>query len=169
MVSMAVVSLIVGLLAGWIGQRSRFCSIGGLRDFLLTGDTALLRGVLALFVAAWFIYPLAIILQPADIPALQEVTASEPIDDPTLALAEEQPRWRTIWSSVTGVLTQVELVVFVAGIGLGMVSLFMDGCPYRQHVLAGQGRLDSVVYLGGFYVAALLFQWWSTPLLRLIF
>ena len=164
MVSVALVSLGVGLLAGWIGQRSRFCSIGGLRDLLLTGDTALLRGLLALFVAAWFLYPLSIILQPENTPELHKITASVPVDDPSL-IEDEPAGWRSLLPSVS----HLDLLIFVAGIGLGIVSLLMDGCPFRQHVLAGQGRPDSMIYLGGFYVAALLFHWWSTPLLRLIF
>ena len=165
MVSVALVSLVVGLLAGWIGQRSRFCSIGGLRDLLLTGDTALLRGLLALFVAAWFLYPLSVILSPVSTPELQEVTASAPTDDPAMIETPEPTLWATLWAS----FSRLNMVIFVAGIGLGFVSLLMDGCPFRQHVMAGQGRIDSMVYLSGFYVAALLFHWWSTPLLRLIF
>lgn len=176
MVSVAIVSLVVGLLAGWIGQRSRFCTIGGLRDLLLVGDAKLLTGLIALFVAAWFLHPLMVIVQPTAT-ELREVTASEPVDDQSLrareesaeALAKKPSWWRVQWTNFRDSLTAIELVVFVAGIGLGFVSLLMDGCPYRQHVMAGQGRIDSIVYLAGFYVAALLFPLWSTPLLRLIF
>lgn len=168
MVGVALLSLLVGLCAGWIGQRSRFCSIGGLRDLLLVGDTKLLTGLIALFVAAWFLHPLVVLVQPVET-ELREVTASEVVDDPTLQLSDKQSRLTNLWNSVRGAFTPVELVVFIAAVGLGLVSLLMDGCPYRQHVMAGQGRLDSVAYLGGFYVAALLFHWWSTPLLRLLF
>lgn len=163
--SVAIVSLAVGLLAGWIGQRSRFCSIGGLRDLIFTGDTALLRGLLALFVAAWFLFPVTVLLSPEQTPQLAEVTASQAVDDPGM-IEDDEPAF---WASLISSFSRLDAVIFVAGIGLGFVSLLIDGCPFRQHVLAGQGRVESMVYLGGFYVAALLFHWWSTPLLRLIF
>lgn len=161
--SVAILSLAIGLLAGWLGQRSRFCSIGGLRDLLLTGDTTLLRGLIALFVAAWLAYPLTIILQPAQAPNLVEQTEqlASP-QDPSVITEEEQ-------FQLPFELTMLELVIFVSAIGVGFVSLLVDGCPFRQHVLAGQGWREPRFYLVGFYVAALVFNFWSTPLLRLIF
>ena len=41
-------SLGLGLIVGYLGQRSRMCSIGGLRDFVLVRDTGLLKGAGAL-------------------------------------------------------------------------------------------------------------------------
>ena len=47
-------SLGLGLIVGYLGQRSRMCSIGGLRDFVLVRDTGLLKGAAgALLVASW--------------------------------------------------------------------------------------------------------------------
>ena len=46
-------SLGLGLIVGYLGQRSRMCSIGGLRDFVLVRDTGLLKGAVALLVATW--------------------------------------------------------------------------------------------------------------------
>ena len=45
-------SLGVGLLIGALAQRSRFCTMGAFRDLILFGQTHLLSGLLALFVAA---------------------------------------------------------------------------------------------------------------------
>ncbi len=42
----------IGLAVGFLAQRTRFCTMGALRDVMLMGDTHLLRGVLALVVAA---------------------------------------------------------------------------------------------------------------------
>lgn len=48
-----VVSLVVGLAIGALAQRSRFCTIAGVRDFILMRDTHLLSGILALIAAAF--------------------------------------------------------------------------------------------------------------------
>ena len=47
-----IISLIVGLVVGYIAQRSRFCTMGAFRDLILFRSGHLLSGVLALFGAA---------------------------------------------------------------------------------------------------------------------
>jgi YedE family putative selenium metabolism protein len=47
------ISLVVGLLVGFIAQRSRFCTMGALRDLILFRHWHLFSGVLALLVCAW--------------------------------------------------------------------------------------------------------------------
>lgn len=47
------VSLVVGLVVGFIAQRSRFCTMGAVRDFILFRQTHLLSGFVALIVAAF--------------------------------------------------------------------------------------------------------------------
>ena len=56
----------------------------------------------------------------------------------------------------------------MGGIGVGLVSTIVGGCPFRQHVLAGQGSRQARFYLLGFYIAALAFGFWSPLLLRVI-
>ena len=46
-------SLIVGLAIGFLAQRSRFCTMGAIRDFVLFRQTHLLSGFLALLVFAF--------------------------------------------------------------------------------------------------------------------
>jgi YedE family putative selenium metabolism protein len=48
-----LVSLAVGLFIGFLAQRSRFCTVGAIRDVILLKDSHLLNGVLALIVAAF--------------------------------------------------------------------------------------------------------------------
>lgn len=50
---LALLSLIIGLILGYLAQRSRMCFIGGLRDMILVRDTELLKGATAFFVTAW--------------------------------------------------------------------------------------------------------------------
>lgn len=48
----------VGLVVGWMAQRSRFCTVGALRDLVMLRDSHLASGVAA-FVAAAFVTSLA--------------------------------------------------------------------------------------------------------------
>lgn len=48
-----LISLGVGLLVGFLAQRSRFCTVGALRDLALLRDGHLFNGILALLAAAF--------------------------------------------------------------------------------------------------------------------
>lgn len=48
-----IVSLIAGLLIGFLAQRTRFCTVGAIRDAALFKDMHLLSGVLSLGIAAF--------------------------------------------------------------------------------------------------------------------
>ncbi len=48
-----LVALGVGLLVGFLAQRSRFCTVGALRDLVLLRDSHLFNGIVALIVAAF--------------------------------------------------------------------------------------------------------------------
>ena len=47
------VSLVIGLVIGFLAQRTRFCTMGAVRDVILMRDTHLLSGLLALIAAAF--------------------------------------------------------------------------------------------------------------------
>ncbi len=46
------ISLVVGLIIGFLAQRTRFCTMGSIRDVILMGDTHLISGLGALVVVA---------------------------------------------------------------------------------------------------------------------
>ena len=48
-----IISLIVGLAIGFLAQRTRFCTMGAIRDVILMNDTHLLSGLGALVIAAF--------------------------------------------------------------------------------------------------------------------
>ena len=54
-----LISLGVGLLVGWLAQRSRFCTIGALRDLIMVKDSHLFKGIVA-FTAAAYVTNLAL-------------------------------------------------------------------------------------------------------------
>jgi uncharacterized membrane protein YedE/YeeE len=61
-----VATLLIGLLLGYLGQRSRMCFVGGIRDFMLVRDTDLLKGLLGFGLVAWVAFPLAVRLVGSD-------------------------------------------------------------------------------------------------------
>ena len=48
-----IIALVIGLIIGFLAQRSRFCTVGAIRDTILFRDARLLYGVLAFIVAAF--------------------------------------------------------------------------------------------------------------------
>ncbi|MBQ9903332.1 MAG: YedE-related selenium metabolism membrane protein [Synergistaceae bacterium] len=49
----ALMALAAGLIVGWLAQRSRFCTVGAIRDFLMMGDAYLLKGIISFMVVAF--------------------------------------------------------------------------------------------------------------------
>lgn len=47
------IALGVGLIVGWLAQRSRFCTVGAIRDLVMLRDGHLFKGVLAFIFAAF--------------------------------------------------------------------------------------------------------------------
>jgi hypothetical protein len=134
-------SLIIGVVVGFLGQRSRMCFIGGLRNFLMIRDKSLLKGAIAFFTFAWLtVYVLT--WASSLFPALGNALKVKYILYPSL---------------ITAISSKFGLVSFIGGVGLGFFSIFADGCPLRQHVLAGQGRFGSIIYLAGLYCGIIVF------------
>ena len=131
----AVATLIAGVVLGYLGQRSRMCFVGGIRDFMLVRDRYLLRGLVAFGVTAWLAFPLIAAVGGA---------AVGPFGRPDM---------------VTVILTAI------GALGVGYVSTLANGCPFRQHVLAAQGVASSVTYVAGFFAGAVIFHAWVAPLL----
>ena len=123
-------TLVFGILIGFLAQRSRFCSIGGFRDYFLARDTYLLKGYLGVLVggAAGF---LGFKLLGGEVP-----------DYP---LGMDLPSLALLISTIVG------------AVGLGLFSVLAGGCPTRQHVLAAEGKESAVFYLIGFYIGVVYF------------
>ena len=171
MLEIALVTLGVGLAVGWIGQRSRFCTIAGLRDFLLARDTTLLLGVVALLAAGWAMHPIMELVTAGSTPAIVEDAQYVPAPEDLLVVPDASRTTDGAGAAVDDGAWPVPglaVLILLGGVGLGLVSTVAGGCPFRQHVLAGQGSGDSRWYLVGFYAGALVFGFWSTPLLRLV-
>jgi uncharacterized membrane protein YedE/YeeE len=134
-------SLAVGTIIGYLGQRSRMCTIGGLRDYVLVRDTGLLRGVGAMLVASWVVFGVL----------------------PLIAGSDAVHRLIAAGTTPSGLRAGAALVL--GGIVLGFVATLSGACPLRQHVLAGQGRVGAWAFLAGFYLAAVVYTSWLSPTL----
>jgi uncharacterized protein len=130
-----VTTFVAGLIVGYLGQRSRMCFVGGIRDFMLVRDGYLLRGLVAFALTAWLAFPLMAAIGGAGV---------GPFGRP---------------DAVTIILT------VIGAFGVGYVSTLANGCPFRQHVLAAQGVVSSTTYLAGFLAGAVIFHLWAAPLL----
>lgn len=147
----AIATLLIGIVIGYVGQRSRMCFVGGLRDFLLVRDTELLRGLLAFAVTAWVGFSAAGSLGLIGTPAANlGVGATAPADSSLVGRLEG-------WFASIGSLDSYLLVTVAAAFALGLLSVLANGCPFRQHVLAAQGGSRAMLYLVGFYGGALLY------------
>ncbi len=132
-------SLGLGLIVGYLGQRSRMCSIGGLRDFVLVRDTALLKGVGAMLVAAWVAFG-----------AIRVIAGSD-------------AGFGLLAAGTTPSGIGACAAILVGALLLGFVATLSGACPLRQHVLAGQGRVGAWAFLAGFYIAAVVYTSWISP------
>ena len=124
----AISTLVIGVILGYLGQRSRMCFVGGIRDFILVRDTYLLKGLIAFGLTAWVAFPLF---------GLFNGSHPGPFASSDL---------------ITVLLT------VIGGFGVGYFSTLANGCPFRQHVLAAQGIKSSIAYLGGFLAGAVIFH-----------
>lgn len=50
-----IISLLIAMIIGFLAQRTRFCTVGAIRDLVLLNDNHLMRGVLALLGAAFLV------------------------------------------------------------------------------------------------------------------
>ena len=131
----AIATLAIGVVLGYLGQRSRMCFVGGIRDFILARDAYLLKGLVAFGLTAWLAFPLAGLI------------------------SGERPGPFVFPDTLTVALT------VIGGAGVGFFSTLANGCPLRQHVLAAQGVKSSIGYLAGFLAGAVVFHAWVAPLL----
>ncbi len=134
-------SLLIGSVIGFFGQRSRMCFIGGFRDFLLIRDKELLKGLITFFVSAWltiWLLKLVGIISPE----LYNIT---------------NVKYSTYPSLLSALMSKFGLLSFLGGLGIGLFSVLAGGCPIRQHVMAGQGRIGSIWYLIGFYIGIIIY------------
>ena len=122
------VSLVAGLAVGALAQRTRFCMIAGIRDFILFRETKMLYGFVAVTVAALLCNLGLTVATGTSFFKLGFV--GQPI-------AHTDALWNA-------------LGLFLAG----FACVLLGGCPMRQLILAGEGNSDSAIAILGFVAGA---------------
>jgi len=140
----AIATLVLGFVIGYLGQRSRLCFISGYRDFFLTHDTTLLKGVGGAFIGALAGFILFHFLN-GTVPAFP------------LFISMPLPHWNTSL-----------LLTILSGLAVGIVGTLAGGCPFRMHVLAAEARSTYWYYLLGFYVGLVFYNVITVRLLEFI-
>jgi len=145
-IAVPIVSLLLGLLIGWLGQRSGFCSIGGFRDFFMFKHTRLLYGYLMLIVGAFVGYLVLSLITPSAFEnffwLLHKGLMPVPGAPANLALAA------------------YILLAIIGGIVIGIIGVLLGGCPLRQVVMTAEGNIRSLLFVIGMCIGAVLFAAW---------
>lgn len=124
------IALGIGVVLGFLAQRSRFCTAGGFRDALLWRDFRLLKGYL-IFV---------VIIVAGNLVVDLACPASRLFFDVGAApLAHAEHLWN-----------------FLGLLLVGFGAVLLGGCPFRQLIAAGQGHADAAVALLGLLAGAAL-------------
>jgi len=118
----------IGLLVGFMAQRTRFCSVGAWRDIFLVKDFHLISGIAAFFVAAL---------------VANYIAGNFGADGIYSWGFADQPVSHTdhLWN------------FFGMGL-LGLAATMIGGCPLRNLVLSGEGDTDAGITVLGYIAGA---------------
>lgn len=147
-----LLTLSLGIIIGYLAQRSGFCSIGGLRDLMMFKHTRLFIGYLALIVSALFGYLIFWVIIPAAFPNFYWAATQ---DNP-LTPIPGAPGGLEVGSYI--------LLAIIGGFGMGILGVILGGCPLRQIVMSSEGNYRSLFYVIGLIIGAIIFHTWIAGL-----
>ncbi|UCD75773.1 MAG: YedE-related selenium metabolism membrane protein [Phycisphaerales bacterium] len=131
MAAPVAISIIAGMIVGFLAQRTRFCTVGAFRDLILMRDIHLLSGVIALVAAAFVMNLIFKQFDPGFVRTAADGTTSP------------QPAAHTVhWLNFTGMV--------LAGLSFCLAG----GCPGRQVFLSGEGDGDAAMFVLGMLTGA---------------
>ncbi|MCL2679295.1 MAG: YeeE/YedE family protein [Dehalococcoidia bacterium] len=145
-------TLFIGIIVGYLGQRSRFCTISGIRDFFLVRDAYRLKGLIGVFVGAVVGFALVNMLGGN----LSDFKAGT---------------WQFMPMLKDGLDVTPAILIPLSAVGaffMAYFSVMAEGCPFRQHVMAGEGRLSGIIYLTGLLAGVVFFNVVVVPYLQLL-
>jgi uncharacterized membrane protein YedE/YeeE len=149
-IAVPIVTLFLGLIIGWLGQRSGFCSIGGFRDFFMFKHTRLLFGFLALIGGAFIGYLVFKILFPTAFEGFFWVLGKGLMPVPGA------PAGLTVSAYI--------LLAIVGGIAVGLIGVLLGGCPLRQLVMTSEGNIKSLCFVVGICIGSIVYTAWVSGL-----
>jgi len=145
-IAVPIVTLLLGLLIGWLGQRSGFCSIGGFRDFFMFRHTRLLYGYLSLIVGGFIGYMVFSLITPAAFEGFFWLLKKGLMPVPGA------PANLTVTAYI--------ILAVIGGIAVGLIGVLLGGCPLRQVVMTAEGNLRSLWFVIGMCIGAVIFAAW---------
>lgn len=145
-IAVPIVTLVLGLLIGWLAQRSGFCSIGGFRDFIMFRHTRLLFGFLALILGAFIGYLVFKILFPSAFEGFFWLMGKGLMPVPGA------PANLTVTAYI--------VLAIVGGIAVGLIGVLLGGCPLRQLVMTAEGNAKSLWFVVGMCIGSVVFTAW---------
>ena len=170
----AIFSLTMGLIIGYMGQRSRMCFIGGIRDYIIVKDTYLVKGFLGFLLTAIVMFMIlnSFGVYLKDYPWYNKkpemMSLTDYAREKGLAYAVcDMPAEAVLGypKEVKGInigertLSYVAIFSILGGLSIGFFSTIANGCPFRQHVMAASGNKSAGIYLLGFYLGIIVFQY----------
>lgn len=145
-IAVPVVTLILGLLIGWLGQQSGFCSIGGFRDFFMLKHTRLLYGYLALIIGAFAGYLIFKIVFPSAFEGFFWLMGKGLMPVPGA------PANLTVTAYI--------VLALIGGIAVGLIGVLLGGCPLRQVVMTAEGNVKSLCFVIGMCAGSVIYTMW---------
>ena len=121
------ISIIAGLIVGALGQKSRFCMVGGVRDAVMFKQFGLITGFIVVI--------LTVLAGNAILGNFGETYKGFKLVGQPIASAD----W--LWN-------------FLGMLIVGWGSALLGGCPLRQLILAGEGNSDSAISVLGMIAGA---------------
>lgn len=145
-IAVPIVTLLFGLLIGWLAQRSGFCSIGGFRDFFMFKHTRLLYGYIALIIGAFIGYLVFWLVTPSAFENFFWLLHKGLMPVPGAP------------ASLT--VTAYIVLAIIGGIAVGLIGVLLGGCPLRQVVMTSEGNIKSLVFVIGMGIGAVVYTAW---------
>lgn len=151
-----LITLISGILIGYLAQRTGFCAVGGFRDYIMFRHTRLLKGFVAMLGSAFIAYLI-----------FHAVTAGA---------FEHFP-----WAVTSGLLSPIPgapadlspvayiILALIGGAGMGVIGVYLGGCPLRQFVMTTEGNMKSLWFVIGMAVGSVLFYLITAGFVKAIF
>ncbi len=128
------VSLVVGLVVGFIFQRTRLCTVGAWRDVMLVRSTHLLSGIIAIIIGALITNYIVGNFAEGTLVGKDIVYSWGFANQP---VAHDNHLWNFLGMSLAG------LAFTLAG-----------ACPLRNLILTGEGDTDAGVFVLGLFAGA---------------
>jgi uncharacterized membrane protein YedE/YeeE len=155
----------IGLIIGFLAQRSRMCFVAGVRDYILVRDKELLIGLFSFLFTIWILTSIFYSLNILKIDMPQYCDSGNAVKQKIVEAKNSGFDLRSVRIidlaeknvNVSSLFNEFFYATVIGAFLIGLLSVFAGGCVLRQHVLCSQGNMDSLFYLIGFYAAVVIY------------